>query len=54
MKCLVYYSRVKRLLWAVQLFFGILWRENYDGTRVSIRLAWDVSGISRRLEEFPK
>jgi hypothetical protein len=44
--------RIKRVFWAVQLFGCIVWRKNYNGSRLSVRDALRISRIGDRLVEM--
>jgi hypothetical protein len=44
--------RLKRLIWALQLFLGIVWREKADGTRMGIKHAWQTAGANKRIKEL--
>jgi hypothetical protein len=44
--------RFKRLIWALQLFAGIVYRETADGSRMTIKHAWQTAGVNKRAKEL--
>lgn len=44
--------RLKRLLSAVHLFTGIVWRQTANGSLMTIKHAWETAGVNERAKEF--